>query len=165
VTSGLTEETAKTLILSSLTRLRCAHDSAVSVTDLRLPPGNRLERLGGARNGQRSGCHVVGEAGPFDLLRHRVAVRVAEGVATDDPVLARVLQALVVQRLFMDLAAPVAQLHRAEVAAVCSLDRHHAGRSRTCGMSRGLTARSWSDAKVAVPLDEPSSRTNSTSYA
>jgi hypothetical protein len=46
-----------------------------------------------------------------------IAVRVAEGVDADDRVLARVLEHLVVHRLFLDLAALVAGLHRAQHAA------------------------------------------------
>ena len=39
----------------------------------------------------------LGRAGEFDVIGHRLAVRVAEGVDADDRILAGVLQVLVVQ--------------------------------------------------------------------
>ena len=60
---------------------------------------------------------VLGGADQLELLRRRIGVRVAEGVDADDRVGAVVLLVLVVERLFLDLAALVAGLHRAEHAA------------------------------------------------
>jgi proteic killer suppression protein len=50
-------------------------DSAVTLDELRVPPGNRLEALSGARKGQRSVrinnqyriCFIWGENGPMDV--------------------------------------------------------------------------------------------------
>ena len=55
---------------------------------------------------------LFGRADQFDLLRCAIHMRVAEGVDADDRVGAVVLLVLVVHRLFLDLAALVAGLHR-----------------------------------------------------
>jgi hypothetical protein len=73
----------------------------------------------GSRPGALS-CDLLlflGAARQLEVLGHRVAVRVAEGVDADDGVLAGVLEHLVVHALFLDLAALVAGLHRAQHAA------------------------------------------------
>src|SRR5258706_3766436 len=63
---------------------------------------------------------LLGGARQLDVLGHRLAVRVAEGVHADDGQLAGVLLHLVVHRLFLDLAALVAGLHGAQhAAALC----------------------------------------------
>src|SRR5438067_3424328 len=55
----------------------------------------------------------LGGTSELDVVGHRVAVRVAEGVHADDGVLAGVLLHLVVHRLFLDLAALIAGFHGA----------------------------------------------------
>jgi hypothetical protein len=73
-----------------------------------------------------------------------VAVRVAEGVDADDRVFAGVLLHLVVHRLFLDLAALVAGLHRAEHAAALGdaleLLQH---RSSTSSVSSSMMNAPW----------------------
>src|SRR5947209_9293363 len=60
---------------------------------------------------------VLGRARELEALRHRIAMRVAEGVDADDRVLAGVLEHLVVEAFLLDLAALVAGFHRTEHAA------------------------------------------------
>src|SRR5688572_24607133 len=58
-----------------------------------------------------------GRACQLELRRNRVSVRIAERVDADDRIRAVVLAVLVVEALFLDLAALVAGLHRTQHAA------------------------------------------------
>src|SRR5262245_23051760 len=60
---------------------------------------------------------VLGRADQLEFLRDRVAVRIPESVHADDRIRAVVLLVLVVHRLLLNLAALVAELHRAEHSA------------------------------------------------
>src|SRR5438445_5917710 len=77
----------------------------------------RISRLKIAQAFQLRLLFLFGRTDQLEFLRRRVGVRVAEAVDADDRVGAVVLPVLVVERLFLDLAALVAGLHGAEHAA------------------------------------------------
>jgi hypothetical protein len=77
----------------------------------------RMARVELAQAPELALLFFLGGADQLELRRYRVAVRVAEGVDADDRVGAVVLLVLVNHGFFLDLAALVSGLHRAEHAA------------------------------------------------
>ncbi len=71
----------------------------------------------GVQAGELALLFFVGAAGEFELLRHRVAMRIAEGVDADDRQLAGVLTHLVAHGLVLDFAALIAGFHGPKHAA------------------------------------------------